>query len=121
MAWSDEDILGALNALEKVIPKVSSPAAKAAKKKRVSEAELAKALFAIELAFLSPTMARASSAQGAKTLAATVTKPAFCRQYKAIEPYLEIVLDGLDWIPYGPTIAKVLRLLMRVADQWCSA
>ena len=42
-----------------------------------------------------------------------------CKTYHAIRKFIEPALEFVDWLPYGPTIAKVVRLLMRLADAVC--
>jgi hypothetical protein len=77
------------------------------------------ALLAIEVAMSSQTMARAL--ESGPVAAALPSPEDFCKLYDKIKPYIEIALEALDWVPYGATIAKVVRLLMKLGDQYCSA
>jgi hypothetical protein len=42
-----------------------------------------------------------------------------CDEYRRIKPYIEPSLEVIEWLPYGSTIVKVVRLLMRLADAVC--
>jgi hypothetical protein len=42
-----------------------------------------------------------------------------CAQYHRIKKYIGPALDAIEWLPYGTTIAKVIRVLTRLADAVC--
>lgn len=51
--------------------------------------------------------------------AASVSMDDICKQYHAIRGYIEPALGFIEWVPYGPTIAKIVRLLVKLADAVC--
>ena len=53
------------------------------------------------------------------TAAASISMDDVCKQYHAIRGYIEPALGFIEWLPYGPTIAKVVRLLVNLADAVC--
>jgi hypothetical protein len=103
-----------LESLETLFP---TPSAKASVKGRSDRAaEIAKAVLAIEMLMGQESAVKAE----AKGLAARgVDLRGLCRNYKAIKPYLDILLEAVDWVPYGSTIRKVVKLLMKFADEGC--
>jgi hypothetical protein len=44
----------------------------------------------------------------------------FCPIWKAIEPEIKLALPFLATIQYGPVIVLALKILMPVADKYCS-
>lgn len=42
-----------------------------------------------------------------------------CQYYRKIEPYINPILGYVEWLPYGNTISKIIRLLMRIAEAAC--
>jgi hypothetical protein len=100
---------------------------------RRSDGEVAQAILAIELAMSSPAMQAvlATAAPRARSGRAAVVAPAdastvsaassFCRIYAEVKDYIDIALEALDWVPYGSTVAKVVKLLEKFADRACRA
>ncbi len=104
---------------------------------RRSDGEVARAILAIELALSSPAMQAVLEADGSVTptaktkgkgkatalapagAAAVAADSSFCQIYAEIKDYIDIAMEALDWVPYGTTIAKVLRLLEKFADRAC--
>lgn len=58
---------------------------------------------------------------GGATMAAAVSGEDFCKYYRQVEPLLDAVLPYVEWLPYGATISKVIRLLMRIAEAYCGS
>jgi hypothetical protein len=101
-----------LELLEKFLPIQGTKAS--AKGDR--SAEVAKAVLAVEL-LMGQESATIAEAKGIGSKGVDFCE--LCRQYKAIEPYLEILLEAIDWVPYGSTIRKVVKLLMKFANEAC--
>jgi hypothetical protein len=45
--------------------------------------------------------------------------PEACNTYHAIRRFIEPALEFVDLLPYGPTIVKIVRLLVKLADVIC--
>jgi hypothetical protein len=90
---------------------------------RRSDAEVARAVLALELALSSPSFqgVLGGGAKAAAATAAATSGSSFCDIYGEIKGYIDIVVEALDWlpVPYASTIIKVLRLLEQFADQAC--
>jgi hypothetical protein len=80
------------------------------------------ALLAADGADTAPARAKTRTATVAPVGASAVSAgSSFCQIYAEVKDYIDIALEVLDWVPYGATIAKVVRLLEKFADRACRA
>jgi hypothetical protein len=90
---------------------------------RRSDAEVARAVLALELALSSPSFqgVLGGGTRAAAATAAATSGSSFCEIYGEVKDYIDIVVEALDWlpVPYASTIAKVVRLLEKFADRAC--
>ena len=70
----------------------------------------------VEAAF--GNLSAALTSAGTRTAAAAVDP---CKLYRDNKKWIATILSFVEWLPSGGTVAKVIRLLMQIADGVCAA
>jgi hypothetical protein len=64
-------------------------------------------------------LSAALSTPGTRQVAAAAVDP--CQLYRDNKKWIATILSFVEWLPSGGTVAKVIRLLMQIADGLCRA
>jgi hypothetical protein len=50
-----------------------------------------------------------------------ISRKELCDIYKENKKWIATILSFVEWLPTGGTVAKVIRLIMQIADELCGA